>query len=439
MIRVRFAPTPVGHLLVGHARVALANALFAQRQHGHFLLRLDDTDAARCKPGLAEALVQDLQWLGIGWDTMLRQSERLELYAAAAERLKQAGRLYPCFESPEELSFKQEQRRKRGKPTIYDRAMLRLTPAQRATAEANGKRPHWRLRLSDRMLAWDDLVAGRREEKLQAVSDPVVIAADGTFLPAFTSVVDDIDTGITHVIRSEENAANAGIQLDLFDALRARPPRLGHLPGLTDDTHRRLGRRVGSLTVRSLRADGVEPMALAACLTVPTLETAPVSLVALAADFDVPHGVVPQRFDTARLLQLNRQILRTADFASVAARLPGGATEAFWLAVREEIDLLSEARGWWDVVSGTIVPPVMADEQVLLRAAQETLPAEPWDHTVLTTWLAQLGDATGRRGQPLLAPLRLALTGEDSGPDLGALLPLIGRIRAANRLQIAAS
>ncbi|MDR3534969.1 MAG: glutamate--tRNA ligase family protein [Acetobacteraceae bacterium] len=439
MIRLRFAPTPVGHLLVGHARVALANALFAQRHGGHVLLRLDDTDAAHCKPSFAEALVQDLQWLGIGWDAMIRQSERLALYTEAADRLKQAGRLYPCFESPEELRFKQEQRRKRGKPTIYDRAMLRLTPAQRAAAEANGKRPHWRLRLSDRLLVWDDLVAGRREVKLQSVSDPVAIAADGTFLPAFASVVDDIETGITHVIRSEENAANAGVQLDLFDALRARPPRFAHLPGLSDDVHRRLGRRVGSLTVRSLRADGVEPIALATCLVAPALEAAPESLAALAAGFELPAGTGAQRFDTARLLRLNRQILATTDFASVAARLPGGATETFWLAVRGEIDLLSEARGWWDVVSGTIVPPVMAGEQLLLRAAQETLPAEPWDRTVLTTWLAQLGDATGRHGQPLLAPLRLALTGEDSGPDLGALLPLIGRTRAANRLQIAAS
>lgn len=439
MIRVRVAPTPSGHLLVGNARIALANALFARVHDGRLLLRLDDSDAARCKPALTEALLHDLQWLGVTWDETIRQAERTAQYEAAAERLKAAGRLYPCFELAEELRFKQEQRRKRGKPTIYDRGMLRLTPAQRAAAEANGKRPHWRFRLSDRTLAWDDLAAGRREVKLPAVSDPIVITADGTFLPAFMSVVDDIATRITHVIRGEDNAGNTGIQLDLFEALQARPPRFAHLPGLADDVHGRLGRRVASLTVRSLRADGVEPMALAACLVRPDLDQAPDSILGLAEGFELPRAGGPQRFDTARLLRLNRQILCRAEFASVAARLPGGATEAFWLAIRDEIDLLSEARGWWDVVSGTIVPPVMTEEQSLLRAAQETLPAEPWDHSVLTTWLQHLGDATGRHGARLLAPLRLALTGEDSGPDLGALLPLIGRTRAANRLQIAAA
>jgi glutamyl-tRNA synthetase len=439
MIRVRFAPTPSGHLLVGAAHVALANALFARRHGGHVLLRLDDRDATRCKPELAEAILQDLQWLGVRWDEILRQSDRSDLYAEATERLKQAGRLYPCFESREELRFKHDQRQKRGKPTVYDRAMLKLTDAQRATAEANGKRPHWRFRLSPGTLTWNDLVLGHREVKLPAVSDPIVIAADGALLPAFTSVVDDMATGITHVIRGEDNAGNTGIQLDLFAALGASPPRFAHLPGFTDHAPGQLGRRVGSRSVRSLRSDGVEPVALAACLARPDLDRLPTTVADLATTFELPHGATPPRFDITRLLQLNRQVLSATDFAAVADRLPTGATEAFWLAVRQEIDLLTEARGWWDVIAGTIVPPVMAGEHALLQAAQITLPAEPWDGSVLATWLQALGDATGRDDRGLLPPLRLALTGEDTGPDLGALLPLIGRTRAANRLQIAAA
>jgi glutamyl-tRNA synthetase len=439
MIRVRFAPTPSGHLLVGAARVALANALFARRHGGHLLLRMDDADTARCKPELSEAIVQDLGWLDVGWDETLHQAERSALYVEAAERLKQAARLYPCFESREELRFKHDQRQKRGKPTVYDRAMLKLTDAQRATAEANGKRPHWRFRLSSTALAWNDLVLGKREVKLPAVSDPIVIAADGTMLPAFASVVDDIATGITHVIRGEDNAGNTGIQLDLFAALGAAPPRFGHLPAFTNDAHGQLGRRIGSRSVRSLRSDGVGPVALTACLVCPDLDRIPATVAELAPAFELPRGATPPRFDAARLLQLNRQALSATDFAAVADRLPTGATEAFWLAVRDEIDLLTEARGWWDVIAGTIVPPVMEGEHALLQAACTTLPAEPWDDSVLATWLQALGDVTGRESRGLLPPLRLALTGEDSGPDLGALLPLIGRTRAANRLQIAAA
>jgi glutamyl-tRNA synthetase len=438
MIRVRFAPTPSGHLTVGGARVALANALFARRHAGQLLLRLDDTDA-RSRPAFAEAIAQDLSRLDISWDDLVHQSERLVVHTEHAERLKQEGRLYPCFESPEELRFKHDQRQKRGRSIVYDRAMLKLTPAQRAAAESHGKRPHWRFRLSDRTLAWQDLVLGRREVKLQSVSDPVVIAADGTLLPAFASVVDDAASGITHVIRAEDSLGNTAIQLELFDALGAPPPRFAHLPPLAADTKGRFGRRIASLTLRSLLADGMEPMALATWLAGPDLDQVPGSLAGLATRFELPRDGAGPRFDANRLLRLNRQVLGRASFAQVADRLPAGATEAFWLAVRGEIDLLTEARGWWDVVAGTIVPPVMENDQDLLRAAQETLPAEPWDPTVLATWLQELGQATGQHDASLLPPLRLALTGEDSGPDLNALLPLIGRTRTVNRLQTAAA
>jgi glutamyl-tRNA synthetase len=444
MIRVRFAQTPSGYLYVSAARIALVNDLLARRHGGTLLLRLDDTDPERSRPAYAEAIEQDLRWLGIAWSDTIHQSERAPLYARAIERLKQSGRLYPCFESEAELKAKREFRAKRGHATIYDRAMLKLTPAQRAAAEAGGKRPYWRFRLSERTLHWDDLALGPREAKLTAVSDPVLVRANGNATPMLASVVDDIDTGITHIVRAEENAGHTGVQIDLFAALGANPTRLSfaHLPPLGDGGKGRLARRVASMSLRSLRNDGVEPEAIAACLaqTVAPGPMAPAAPAKLAEWFELsrlPRAAV--KFDAALLLALNRQILRDMPFAEAADRLPIGATEAFWLAVRGKLDLLTEARGWWDVVAGTIVPPVMQGERDFLLTAHGLLPEEPWDGTLWTDWITAVARATGRDGDDLLMPLRLALTGEEHGPDLADLLPLIGRTRAANRLQVAAA
>lgn len=443
VMRVRFAPSPTGYLHVGNARLALINFLCARRRGGRYLLRLDDTDAARSTDAYAEAIGHDLRWLGVEWDETFRQSARLDRYAEAAEALKRAGRLYPCFESEEELRAKREQRLKRKQAPVYDRAMLKLTEAQRAAAEAGGKRPYWRFRLSDGAIAWDDLVLGRRHVKLGAVSDPVLIRADGTPLYTFCSVVDDLDTGVTHVIRGEDHVTNTGVQLDLLAALGGEPARLrfAHLPLLLDEKGEKLSKRLDGLSLRRLRTDGVEPAALTAYLARlgSARDPVPATLDELTADFDFSHfSAAPARFDIAQLQALNRRVLHGLDFAAVASRLPPGATEAFWRAVRGNLDLLGEARGWWDVVAGSIVPPVIEGEGEFLRAALDLLPLEPWDGEVWTTWTEALKLRTGRRGRALYLPLRLALTGEDHGPDLKTLLPLIGRARAAARLQVAA-
>ena len=440
---VRFAPSPTGYLHVGNARVALANFLFARRHHGRFLLRLDDTDQARGKAEYADAIAHDLRWLGIGWDETFRQSDRLDRYAAAAERLKASGRLYPCFESEDELRAKRELRLRRHQAPVYDRAMLKLTPEQRAAAEANGKRPYWRFLLSHETVEWNDLVLGHRAVKLPAVSDPVLIRADGTPLYTFTSVVDDIESGITQVIRGEDHVTNTGIQRDLFAALGADPARIGfaHLPLLTDSDGGKLSKRLDSLTLRSLRADGMEAQAIAAYLARlgTSRDPEPATIATLAESFDLADfSRSAARFDITQLLALNRRVLHAEPFAAVAERLPPGATEAFWLAVRGNLDLLTEARGWWDVVAGTIVPPVIEGERDFLHTAHDLLPPEPWDGTVWPRWTEALKAATGRKGRALFLPLRLALTGEDHGPELRDLLPLIGRTRAAARLLTAA-
>ena len=440
---LRIALSPGGLLHVGIARLALANFLLARRHGGRLILRFDDTERGRARPELIEAVAHDLRWLGIQWDNTFRQSERLDRYAAAAEGLKISGRLYPCFESEDELRAKREHRLKRGLAPIYDRGMLKLTPAQRAAAEANGKRPHWRFRLSGETVAWTDLVLGPRQVKLPSLSDPVLIRADGIPLNGLTSAVDDIETGITHVIRTEDHLNGTGVQLDLLVALGADPARIafGHLPLLAGPDSSKPAKRIEALSLRSLRHDGIEPGALAAYLAHlgRSGDRLPATIHDLSGEFDPGQfSDGNARFDAAQLLALNRRVLRALPFAAVADRLPNGATETFWIAVRGNLDLLSEARGWWDVVAGTIVPPVIEGAQDLLRAALDLLPPEPWDEQVWMSWTGALRAVTGRQGHALFLPLRLALTGEEQGPELRDLLPLIGRARAANRLQIAA-
>ena len=442
-MRVRFAPSPTGYLHVGNARIALANALFAQRHGATFLLRIDDTDAERSRADYEQAIEHDLRWLGIEWDESFRQSARIALYDAAADKLRASGRLYPCFESEEELRFKRELRLKRGQAPVYDRAMLKLTAEQRAQAEANGKQPYWRFKLSDSTIEWNDSVLGRRGVKLPSVSDPVLIRADGTYLYTFTSVVDDIESDVSHIIRGEDHITNTGVQLDIFSALGSNPTRLtfAHLPLLVDTDGGKLSKRMDGLSLRALRQDGVEPAAILAYLARLGTSDSPavLSLAELAQGYDLSRiSRSPARFDVRQLLALNRRVLKAATFEQVRERLPGAVTPAFWEAVRGNLDLLSEARHWWTVASGDVVPPVLDGQADFLRAALDSLPPEPWDGTTWAAWTDGLKEQTGRRGRTLFQPLRLALTGEDHGPEMAALLPLIGHDRTGTRLRLSA-
>jgi glutamyl-tRNA synthetase len=440
-MRVRFAPSPTGFLHVGNARIALANALFAKRHGAKFLLRIDDTDVERSRADYEQAIEHDLHWLGVNWDETFRQSGRLALYDAAAEKLKASGRLYPCFESEEELKFKREARLKRGLAPVYDRAMLKLTAEQRAQAEANGKTPYWRFKLSDTTIEWTDLVLGRRGVKLPSVSDPVLIRADGSYLYTFTSVVDDIDSAVTHIIRGEDHVTNTGVQLDIVSALGSNPSKLtfAHLPLLIDSDGGKLSKRLDGLSLRALRQDGMEPSAIVAYLARLGTSDSPeiADLATLAESHDLSRvSKSPARFDVRQLLALNRRALHGASFEQVRERLPGAATQAFWEAIRGNLDLLSEARHWWNVVAGEVVPPVQEGQADFFRDALAHLPAEPWDGTTWSGWTENLRTLTARKGRALFAPLRLALTGEEHGPELAALLPLMGRERVASRLRL---
>ncbi len=443
-MKLRFAPSPTGLLHVGNARVALVNWLLARQQGGAVLLRFDDTDTERSKPEYAEALVEDLRWMGLDWDDSFHQSARLTLYAAAAERLKASGHLYPCFETEEELRYKREQRLRQGKPPVYDRGALKMTQEQLERALANGKQPYWRFKLSHETIEWEDGVLGVRRVKLPSISDPVLIRADGSPLYTFTSVVDDLDAGVTHIVRGEDHVTNTGVQVDLWRALGGDVRKLAfaHLPLLTDADGGPLSKRLGSLSLRQLRRDGVEPAALVGYLAAlgTSTDAAPGAPRDLVAGFSLSHiSHSPARFDPRQLLALNRRHLHEARFEAVQPRLPEGATEEFWNAVRGNLDLLREARDWWEVVAGSIVPPVQEGEAEFLRAALAALPPEPWDEATWAAWTNALKSSTGRKGKALFLPLRLALTGEEHGPDLKTLLPLIGRPRAAERLKLATS
>jgi glutamyl-tRNA synthetase len=438
---VRFAPSPTGRMHIGNARTALLNWLYVRPRGGRFILRFDDTDLERSKLEYAEAIEKDLAWLGIAPDLMRRQSERMAAYDAAAERLKAQGRLYPAYETAEELDRRRRRQQALGRPPIYDRAALRLSDAERAALEASGRRPHWRFRLEPRTVRWDDMVRGESRVDSESLSDPVLRREDGSYLYTLPSVVDDIDFGVTHVIRGEDHVTNTGAQIQIFEAIAGAAPRFGHHNLLTDAGGEGLSKRTGALSIASLREKGVEPLAVGAlAVLVGSAEAVRpvVSLEELAAMVDLAHlSRGPARFDEAELDALSARTLHRMPYVAVADRLEalgiaGPGAEAFWLAVRGNLARLDEAAIWRQVVEGEIAPIV--EDREFLELAASRLPDGAWDQSTWAVWTKELRTLTGRKGRELFHPLRLALTGRESGPELAALLPLIGRAKALARL-----
>ncbi|SMH54399.1 glutamate--tRNA ligase [Azospirillum agricola] len=438
---VRFAPSPTGRIHVGNVRLALVNWLFARKTGGSFLFRLDDTDEERSTQEFADGIARDLTWLGLTWDRFARESDRYPRYDEAAAALKAAGRLYPCYETPEELSLKRASLVSQGRPPIYDRAALRLSDADRARLEGEGRRPHWRFQLAPTPVEWTDLVRGPVRFEGTALSDPVLIREDGRPLYTLTSVVDDADFAITHIIRGEDHVANTAVQIQIFEALGASVPAFAHLPLLTDAAGQGLSKRLGSLSIGSLRDDdGIEPMALSSLLaklgTSDPIE-ARLTLDELVAEFDLSKvSRATPKFDPEDLARLNARILHLTPFERVAERLEAmglaGADAAFWDAVRPNLARLEDAREWWAVTHAPVTP--LVEDAAFLEQAATLLPAEPWDLATWGAWTGAVKGATGRKGKELFLPLRRALTGRDHGPELKNLLPLIGRARALRRL-----
>lgn len=435
-IAVRFAPSPTGLLHVGNARGAVLNWLFAKRMGGTVLLRLDDTDRARSTQEYADGIVADLAWLGLVPDRTVRQSDRFARYREVFDQLRAQGRVYACYETPEELDAKRKRQLARGRPPVYDRAAMALTEADHARLQSEGLKPYWRFKLADKPVLWTDMVQGEKRFSPGNLSDPVIVKADGEPLYGFASVVDDSDLGISHVIRGEDHVANTAVQIDLFEAVGARVPIFGHFSLLVDAAGQGLSKRLGSLGLATLRAEGIEPEALLAYLAALGTNHAPradADLAALAAEFDLGgFGRGAPRFDPADLARINAARLHAMEYKAVVSRLPAGADEAFWLAVRGNLASLSEAQGWWDICHSEIAP--VAAEPEFLAAALDALPPEPWDQETWRAWTSVVSERTGAKGRKLFMPLRLALTGLEHGPELARLLPLIGRRKAAARL-----
>ncbi|HEX8467473.1 MAG TPA: glutamate--tRNA ligase [Allosphingosinicella sp.] len=438
----RFAPAPTGRLHVGNIRTAIHNWLWARKHDGRFILRLDDTDKERSSEANADGIREDLAWLGLAWDEEHRQSLRSDRYEAAFERLREDGRVYPAYESAQELDLKRKVQLSRGKPPVYDRSALLLSAEERARLESEGRSPHWRFRLDhDSPIEWDDLIRGRQNFDPALLSDPVVRREDGSWLYMLPSSVDDIEMGVTHVLRGEDHVANTALQLQMFESLGAAPPAFAH-EALLVGSEGKLSKRLGSLGADSLRGQGIEPIALVAKLarlgtSLPVEPLTEPRILIETFDF-AAFGRAPARFDMDELAQLNSRIVHLLPFETVAARLPEGMGPDDWAAIRPNLKSVAEAPDWWDILHGHVEAEAAEEDRPLIRAAAEALEAIDWSEPPWPQLVLRLKARTGRTGKALFRPLRLALTGRESGPEMAALLPLIGLDEALARLNAAA-
>ncbi len=440
-IKVRFAPSPTGMLHIGNVRAALITWLFCRKNGGHFLLRIDDTDQERSKIEYEEAIEDALTWLGLNWDEKANQKNRRDRYDLQIEKLKANGRLYPCYETPEELSLKRKSQLSRGQPPTYDRAALELSAAQIAKYEAEGRQPHWRFKLNHAPIEWNDHIRGEVKFNGADLSDPVVLREDGSPLYHLCSVIDDVDFNITHVIRGEDHVTNTATHVQMFEALGAVPPEFAHTSLISDKEGGKLSKRLGSLSIKDMRDDeGLEPMAIVSLLarlgtSEPIEAFREIAPLINSFDFSKFSRSTP-KLDTEELMRLNAKIIHETPFEDVNVRLAQmglpDLDEEFWNAVRANLQKLGDIKDWWNVAKGP-VEPVIQDME-FLGEALSVLPDTPWSRETWSEWTGKVKEKTGRKGKELFMPLRQALTGMDHGPELADLLLLIGPEKVKKRL-----
>lgn len=432
-IKVRFAPSPTGYMHIGNTRTALFNWLLAKKLGGKFMLRIDDTDKLRSKEEYELSLRDSLQWLGLVWEEEARQSARFDRYNEVVEKLKAEGRIYACYETAEELEFMRKRLMNKGLPPIYDRKSLSLTADEVAAYEAEGRKPHYRFKLLAGEIKWNDMVRGEVKYEAHNLSDPIIIREDGSFLYHLPSVIDDVDFGITHIVRGEDHVTNTASQVQMFEALGGTVPSFAHLPLLTGKEGK-LSKRLGSLGVRELRAEGVEAMAISSFLA--KLGTSEAiepffDLEALAASLDFAKiGRSQPKFDVEELKIFNTKFVHAAPYDYVKER--AGVDVAFWNAVKGNLTIVDDISAWKEICHQK-VKPVIEDEE-LVTAAAELLPPEPWNEETWNSWVNEVKTKTGKKGRELFHPIRKALTAQENGPELKILLPLIGREKAYKRL-----
>ena len=433
-IKVRFAPSPTGFMHIGNTRTALFNWLLAKKLGGKFMLRIDDTDILRSKKEYEDAIREALVWLKLDWCEEARQSARTERYKEVAQKLMQEGRIYACYETPEELEFMRKRLLNKGLPPIYDRSGLKLTQAQKEEYEKQGRRPHYRFKLEDGEIFWNDLVRGECRYSEKNLSDPVIIREDGSFLYHLPSVIDDVDFGITHIVRGEDHVTNTAAQIQMFEAIGGKVPSFAHLPLLTGKEGK-LSKRLGSLGVRELRAEGVEAMAI--CSFLAKLGTSEAiepyySLDELAQSLDFSKiGRSQPKFDEAELKHFNTRLVHNLPYAEVKSRYD--ITESFWKAIKGNIKIADDVKLWKSICQDELSPKI--EDSELTNKGAELLPPEPWNEETFGSWIKALKEASGKNGKELYHPVRLALTGMEDGPELKVLLPLIGWNKAQKRLK----
>ncbi len=433
---VRFAPSPTGKLHVGNVRTALMNVLFVKNQGGTFVLRIDDTDLERSTDAFEQGIRDDLSWLGVSWGRTFKQSERFDMYDEAANKLRKAGLLYACYETSDELDRQRKLQRVAGKPPIYNRAGLSLTNDEKAAFEAEGRRPHWRFKLSGGTVTWTDLVRGDQSIDMSSLSDPVLIRGDGSYLYTLPSVVDDIEANITHVIRGEDHVTNSGAQIEIFKALSDHLPEFAHTPLLVGADGKSLSKRLGSLSMSELREQSIEPLTIASLLAkIGTSDAIEIrhSLDQLAEEFSFSKiGRAPARFDERDLISLNAKLLQQTPYETVRDRIDGD--ESFWTIVRANIEKISDVEDWANIVLKPMSGVIADEDKVFCQQAAEFLPdsigAETWSELI-----SFLKASTDRKGKALFMPLRQALTGQGHGPSMDDMLVLLGAEKAKARLQ----
>ncbi|GHA45691.1 glutamate--tRNA ligase 2 [Amylibacter ulvae] len=433
----RFAPSPTGFIHVGNLRTALFNYMIAKQAGGQFILRLDDTDPERSKQEYADAIMQDLEWLGLHWDRVEKQSDRLDRYNAAADELRAAGRFYECFETPVELDLKRKKQLNMGKPPVYDRSALALSDDERDEMRKT-RDGHWRFKLDQERINWSDGILGDLSIDAASVSDPVLIRGDGQFLYTLASVCDDVDFGVTHVVRGSDHVTNTATQIQIIEALGGNVPSFAHHSLLTGPAGEALSKRLGTLSLRDLRAAGVEPMALLAHMA-RIGSSDPVepmtNMDELIAGFDLSKfGSAPTKYDVADLTPLTSKTLAMMPVDAVADDLnalgvPSGDADAFWALSRENIATRKDIAKWWDLVNNGATPLIDGEDTDFIATAKDLLPAQPWDDTSWKSWTTAVKDATGRKGKTLFMPLRKALTGMEHGPDMSKLMPMLKKTR----------
>ena len=439
MTKVRFAPSPTGYLHIGNFRTALINFLFAKNKNGHFMLRIDDTDDERSLKKYEDAIKEDLSWVGINWDSLEKQSSRLSYYDQALQKLLDKKRAYPCFETAEELSLKRKKQLSSGKPPIYDRSALNLSDSDIADLKAKGRSPHYRFLLDHKDVNWNDLVKGTSQYNMSNLSDPVIIREDGRVIYTLASVVDDIDFEVTDILRGEDHMTNSAAQIQLFEALESSPPNLGHLSLLTDISGAGLSKRLGSISLRDLKDEGFQPMAISSLLSkVGSSDAIEIfrDINQIISDFDISKfGKSKPKFDKNELIGLNSKLFKMLDFSDISNQLKKfnfKISSDFWELVKGNIENLEELELWWNIIYGNIEPKY--NDENFLNTALETLPEGNFDKNTWTNWTSILMEETGRKGKELYNPLRMCLTGQNKGPEMATLVFLMGRGKVLERL-----